>query len=108
MLLDKGVHGGTRILSQRSVEAMTTNHLTPAQIQSGGMFLGGAGFGYQMAVTVEPSEDAPAGRYGWSGGFGTDWFNDPASGLVAIALTQVSDFLSNGGMTDFSKAAAES
>lgn len=108
MLLDKGVHGGTRVLSERSVEAMTTNHLTPAQIESGGMFLGGAGFGYQMAVTVEPGEHGPAGQYGWSGGFGTDWFNDPHAGLTAIALTQVSDFLSDGGMTDFTKAAHQS
>ena len=39
---------------------MTTNHLTPAQIESGGMLLGGAGFGYQMAVTVEPDEHGRA------------------------------------------------
>jgi CubicO group peptidase (beta-lactamase class C family) len=26
--------------------------------------------------------------YGWDGGFGTFWFNDPANGLTAILLTQ--------------------
>ena len=72
------------------------------------MLLGGAGWGYRMAVTVEPGEHGPAGQYGWSGGFGTDWFNDPHSGLIAIALTQVSDFLFNGGLTDFMKAAHKS
>jgi CubicO group peptidase (beta-lactamase class C family) len=108
MLLDKGVHGGTRILSERSVEAMTTNHLTPAQIESGGALLGGAGFGYQMSVTLEQGEHAAPGTYGWSGGFGTDWFTDPRNGLIAIALTQVSDFLFNGGMTDFINLAYES
>jgi CubicO group peptidase (beta-lactamase class C family) len=108
MLMDKGVHGGTRILPERSVEAMTTNHLTPAQIESGGPLLDGAGFGYQVAVTVKPGEHAPPGQYGWSGGYGTDWFNDPHAGLIAIALTQVSDFLFNGGLTDFTKLAYES
>jgi CubicO group peptidase (beta-lactamase class C family) len=104
MLLDKGVHGGTRVLSERSVTAMTTNHLTPAQIESGGMFLGGAGFGYQMAVTLEPDEYGPAGSYGWSGGFGTNWFNDPHKSLTVIGLTQVSDFLWSGALTDLKKA----
>jgi CubicO group peptidase (beta-lactamase class C family) len=28
------------------------------------------------------------GAYGWDGGFGTSWFNDPAKGLTAILLTQ--------------------
>ena len=46
------------------------------------------------------------GRYGWSGGYGTTWFNDPDRRLVAIALTQVSDFLFNGGLTEFNQLAA--
>jgi len=32
MLLNRGVHGGSRLLSEQSVTSMTTNHLTPAQI----------------------------------------------------------------------------
>ena len=43
------------------------------------MLLGGSGWGFGMAVTVGPGRDLrdPPGRYGWSGGSGTDWFNDP-------------------------------
>ena len=47
------------------------------------------------------------GRYGWSGGYGTTWFNDPNRGRIAIALTQVSDFLFNGGLTEFNQLAAQ-
>jgi CubicO group peptidase (beta-lactamase class C family) len=102
MLLDKGVHGGTRILSEKSVETMTTNHLTPEQIAGAGAFLDGSGWGLGMAVTVGSDEIAETpGRYGWSGGYGTDWFNDPHEGLIAIALTQVSDFLWSGALTEF-------
>ena len=108
MLMSRGVHGGTRILSERSIDAMTTNHLTPEQIASAGVFLGGAGFGYQVGVALEAGERGPAGQYGWSGGYGTSWFNDPGTGLIAICLTQVSNFLSDGGPTDFGKAAHES
>jgi CubicO group peptidase (beta-lactamase class C family) len=104
-LLDGGVHGGTRLLSQASVELMTTNRLTPEQVGTAGAILGGAGWGLGMAVTVEADEMSGPGRYGWSGGFGTTWFNDPAEGLIGIAMTQVSDFLWSGGLTEFEKLA---
>lgn len=106
MLLNRGVHGGARILSEQSVTRMTTNQLTPEQIASGGMILGGSGWGLGMSVTVEPDDvTATPGRYGWAGGYGTDWFNDPHEGLIAIALTQVSDFLWSGALTEFVKLA---
>jgi CubicO group peptidase (beta-lactamase class C family) len=105
MLLNRGVHGGTRLLSEQSVAAMTTNHLTPAQIASGGMLLGGSGWGYGMGVTVEADEISPPGRYGWSGGYGTTWFNDPGEGLVSIVLSQVSDLLWAGALPEFGRLA---
>lgn len=106
MLLNDGVHGGTRILSVQSIHTMTTNHLTPEQIESGGVILNGSGWGFQMAVSVRPDDiSATPGRYGWSGGYGTDWFNDPHEDLIAIALTQVSDFLWGGALTEFAKLA---
>jgi CubicO group peptidase (beta-lactamase class C family) len=94
MLLNGGVHGGTRVLSEHSVKQMTTDHLTPEQRASGGMLLDGNGWGFGVGVQR-------TGRYGWAGGYGTDWFTDPGQGLIAIALTQVSDFLFNGAMTEF-------
>jgi CubicO group peptidase (beta-lactamase class C family) len=105
MLLDGGVHGGTRLLSEKSVDLMTHNHLTPEQIGSAGMLLGGSGWGLGMAVTVEPDEISGPGRYGWSGGYGTTWFNDPGEGLIGVAFTQVSDFLWSGALTEFNKLA---
>jgi CubicO group peptidase (beta-lactamase class C family) len=107
MLLDRGVHGGTRLLSEKSVELMTTNHLTPAQIASAGRILDGSGWGLGMAVTVAPDEISGPGRYGWSGGYGTTWFNDPNARLIAIAMTQVSDFMWSGALTEFDKLAYE-
>jgi CubicO group peptidase (beta-lactamase class C family) len=101
MLLNGGVHGGTRVLSAHSVELMTTNHLTPEQIASGGVLLSGSGWGFGMSVEA-------GGRYGWAGGYGTDWFNDPREGLVAIAMTQVSEFLFGGAMAEFMVLAGKS
>jgi CubicO group peptidase (beta-lactamase class C family) len=105
MLLDGGVHGGTRLLSEKSVALMTGNHLTPEQIATGGAILGGSGWGFGMAVTVAPDEISAPGRYGWAGGYGTTWFNDPNERLVGIALTQVGDVLWNGTLTEFGRLA---
>jgi CubicO group peptidase (beta-lactamase class C family) len=104
LLLDRGVHGGTRLLSEQSVASMTTNHLTPEQIAGGGMLLP-QGWGYGLAVTVTADEVSGPGRYGWSGGYGTSWFNDPGEGLIAIVLGQVSDLLWSGALTEFDRLA---
>ncbi|RKR89427.1 CubicO group peptidase (beta-lactamase class C family) [Micromonospora pisi] len=108
LLLNKGVHQGERLLSAESVELMTTNHLTREQIAGGGVLLGGRGWGLGMAVAVEPDDVSPVpGRYGWDGGYGTSWFNDPRQGLIAIALTQTTDFLFNGAADEFARLAIE-
>lgn len=82
--------GGRRLLSESSIKAMTTDHLTAAQREGGKDILGpGRGWGYGLGVITagNPYGIAP-GAYGWDGGFGTSWFNDPAQGLTAILLTQ--------------------
>jgi CubicO group peptidase (beta-lactamase class C family) len=90
MLLAGGRHPDGRILSQASVKAMTANHLTPAQRGGGRIILDeGRGWGYGMAVVVDPNTDGlTPGAYGWNGGLGTSWFSDPSTDLVVILLTQ--------------------
>ena len=108
LLLNRGVHRGRRLLTERSVEMMTSNHLTSAQIAGVGPVLSGSGWGFGMAVTVAPDGVSPVpGRYGWSGGSGTTWYNDPHRHLVAIAMTQTDGFLWNGGLAEFDRLAAQ-
>ena len=107
LLLNTGVYNGQRLLTERSVDLMTTNHLTPEQIASGGPILSGRGWGYGVGVVTQPDAEWPVpGRYGWAGGYGTAWFNDPHRRMVAIAMTQTSDFLWNGGLDEFEKLVA--
>jgi CubicO group peptidase (beta-lactamase class C family) len=104
ILLNRGEAGGKRFLSEASIAAMTTNYLSAEQIAGGGPLLNGNGWGYGVSVVTAPDADWPVpGRYGWSGGYGTTWFNDPHRGLIGIAMTQVSDFLWNGGQAEFAR-----
>jgi CubicO group peptidase (beta-lactamase class C family) len=99
LLRNQGAHGGEQLLSPESVRLMTTNHLTPEQIETAGILLQPKGWGYGMAAVPE--------RYGWDGGYGTVWFTDPHRDLIAIALTQNSDFLFRGGREEFTRLARE-
>jgi CubicO group peptidase (beta-lactamase class C family) len=92
MMLSEGQHGNQRILSRRSVELMTTNHITPEQKALSGFFPGfwddhGWGFGVSI-VTRRDDLAATPGRYGWDGGYGTSWYVDPEEELVGILMTQ--------------------
>ncbi|CAN7250922.1 serine hydrolase [Phenylobacterium sp. LjRoot219] len=81
---------GRQLLSPASLRLMQTNALTEAQMDDGREILG-PGWGWGLGVGVQVGENPygiARGAYGWNGGFGTSWFNDPANGLVAILLTQ--------------------
>ena len=81
---------GRRLLKAETLHAMTANRLTPEQMKGGELILGpGRGWGLGLGVRVAASPyGVQPGAYGWDGGFGTSWFNDPAKGLIAILLTQ--------------------
>jgi CubicO group peptidase (beta-lactamase class C family) len=78
------MNGGAPLLSRPTVEAMTTNQLEP---HMGGP-AGGQGWGFGVGVQLRRTGLARSpGSYGWDGGLGTSWANDPAEGLIAIVLT---------------------
>jgi CubicO group peptidase (beta-lactamase class C family) len=92
MMLSEGQHGDQRILSRRSVELMTTDHITPEQKAVSGFFPSfwddhGWGFGVSI-VTRRNDLAATPGRFGWDGGYGTSWYVDPGEELVGILMTQ--------------------
>ncbi|WP_239070517.1 MULTISPECIES: serine hydrolase [unclassified Streptomyces] len=90
MMLDRGRHGGGRVLSRPSVELMTSNHLAPEQRPGTRSFLGpDEGWGFGVSVSVRRFDLATTpGRFGWNGGTGTSAYTDPGEDLVGILLTQ--------------------
>jgi CubicO group peptidase (beta-lactamase class C family) len=82
--------GGGPVLSRRTVAAMTTDQLTPAQkeVVDWVPFAGtGWGLGVGLA-TARTGPAAAAGRFGWDGGLGTSWSCDSGEDLVGCLLTQ--------------------
>lgn len=90
MLLNKGRHGNERILSRPSIELMTIDHLTADQRSDNSIFFGShSGWGFGMSVNLKREDLAMTpGRYGWTGGLGTAWANDPGEDLIGILMTQ--------------------
>jgi CubicO group peptidase (beta-lactamase class C family) len=92
MLMGGGIHRGVRILSRPSVSLMTSDQL-PASVKAvSGLAPGdfdamGWGFGVSV-VTRRTQVYHSVGTYGWNGGLGTTWANDPAENLTLILLTQ--------------------
>ena len=95
MLVNGGVLGKTRILSRKSVELMSSNHLSERVITNSDMsryISGGTGFGLTVGVTTDPGlagEFGSEGKYYWGGAAATIFWIDPKEELVAVAMTQL-------------------
>jgi hypothetical protein len=101
MLLGKGSLDGVRLLSRKTVEAMTTDYLTPEQHThpffafdrydaDRSALWTNRGFGYGVAVRTRQVGLGPSvGSFSWPGAFGTTWIADPKEDLMATLLLQV-------------------
>jgi CubicO group peptidase (beta-lactamase class C family) len=87
MMLNKGKFQGQQILSRESVAEMTRDQLSPRAKTPTGYFgspWGDRGWGFGVLTRKQ--------SYGWDGGYGTTWANSPSQDLVAILMTQRSQF----------------
>jgi CubicO group peptidase (beta-lactamase class C family) len=94
MLLNGGVLERTRLVSRKTIELMTTNHIPPEcmPISMGGAVLGGYGFGLGFRVLLDPAQSltlGSVGEYGWGGLASTYFFVDPLEQMIGILLTQL-------------------
>jgi CubicO group peptidase (beta-lactamase class C family) len=92
MLRNHGRYAGGRILSRAAVETMTTDQLTPQQKAVSGFFpndFEAHGWGLGVSVVTRREELwENIGNYGWDGGLGTGWRNDPKEDLITLFFTQ--------------------
>ena len=88
MLAEGGQVNGRPMISPDHLEQMASDQVSAACKTPGSFFPGfwdGMGWGFGVGVKTGGSQ---RGRFGWSGGQGTDFFVDP-DGTVGILLTQV-------------------
>ena len=67
---------------------MTTDQIDVASGVPGPLPHGSQGWGFGVGVQVRRSGLGPSvGSYGWAGGMGSIWSNDPHNALVGILLS---------------------
>lgn len=98
MLLGGGELDGARILSRRTLELMTSNHLPGGRDlteTSVGMFSevqqAGMGFGLGFSLLMDPVKagGGSAGTFAWGGAASTIFWVDPREDLIVVFLTQL-------------------
>ena len=88
MLLNGGELDGVRILSPKTIELMTANHLGDIPM---GFNRTGAGFGLGFGLVLDPGqvgEVSSAGEYNWGGAAGTTFWIDPQENLIGLFMVQ--------------------
>jgi CubicO group peptidase (beta-lactamase class C family) len=90
MLLNKGRHGDTQILSRTAVELMTSDQITAENRVGAELFFGDfRSWGFVMSVDIRRDDlSHNPGRFGWDGGTGTTAYVDPAEDMIGILFTQ--------------------
>lgn len=86
MLLNGGELDGTRILSPKTVQLMTVDHLDEVEYRDGQGF--GLGF-YVVEDLGARGVPGSVGEFGWGGAYHSTYWVDPEEELVVVYLTQL-------------------
>ena len=91
MLLHGGTLDGVRILGRKTVDLISTDHLTPEQ-RKGDSWDTQRGYGYGLGVRVMTNPElaginGSVGEWGWDGAFGNWFCVDPKENLTCVYLT---------------------
>lgn len=99
MLVGGGAADGARILSPKTLQLMTANHLPKgadltqmSQSLFSEAYNAGAGFGLGFGVTIDPVRalvPGSAGEFYWGGIFSTAFFVDPVEKIHMVFMTQL-------------------
>ncbi|MBB6731356.1 serine hydrolase domain-containing protein [Cohnella zeiphila] len=99
MLLGKGELNGVRLLSRKTVEAMTTDYLTAEQHAhpffnetdyDGSIMWTNKGYGFGVSVRTKQIGIGPSvGSFFWPGALGSTWIADPKEDLMATLMIQL-------------------
>ena len=85
-MLNGGILNGNRILSPKTVELMTVNHIGDLQLRDGMRF----GLGFSVIDDLgRYGEPASEDGFGWGGAYGSTYWVDPQEELVVVYFKQL-------------------
>lgn len=89
MMLNGGEYAGQRLLSPKTVELMSADHL-----KGEARFPWGTGMGFGLGFSVVTDlgargEPGSLGEYGWGGAYHSSYWIDPVEDLIVVYFTQV-------------------
>ena len=88
MMLNGGELDGVRLLSPRTVELMSRDHMADVTTGFGGK---GSGFGLDFGVLLDPGaagDVGSEGEYNWGGAAGTRFWIDPKRQIIGVFMVQ--------------------
>jgi CubicO group peptidase (beta-lactamase class C family) len=86
MLLNQGELGGIRILSPKSIEIITRNHVSEILLRKAGWDEYGWGLGVSVRMSLQSGGLGSVGAFGWNGGTGTLYLVDPREALIVVVF----------------------
>jgi CubicO group peptidase (beta-lactamase class C family) len=91
MTLNGGELDGVRLLSQKTIELMTVNHVGSLFAERGPADAGkGFGLGFDVVEDLgKTGSYGTLGAFGWGGAYHTNYWVDPKEKLVAVIMTQL-------------------
>jgi CubicO group peptidase (beta-lactamase class C family) len=91
MLLNGGEIDGVRLLSPKTVELMTVNHVGTLFAERGPADAGrGFGLGFDVIEDVgKTGQHGTLGAFGWGGAYHTNYWVDPREKMVVLLMTQL-------------------
>jgi CubicO group peptidase (beta-lactamase class C family) len=93
MVLNGGELDGVRLLSPKTVELMTVNHVGTLFAEGWGAGANaGMGFGLGFEVMEDVGRNGrygSVGEFGWGGAYHTNYWVDPKEKLVCVVMTQL-------------------
>ena len=97
MMLNEGRYGSEQLLSRKTVELMTSNHLNGDMAAMGMPRFSesnyeGIGFGLGFSVMLDPARAqilGSPGEFAWGGAASTGFWIDPVEDLAVVMITQL-------------------
>ena len=107
MLLNGGELDGQRILSRKTIELMTRDHVAGIR-RASRTLSAGYGFGLDFAVHVDKAKsglNGSLGEYNWGGLAGTIFWIDPAEDMIGLYMIQMLPPRFSDGRNQFKRLA---